>query len=478
MTVSGNDQTAKVENGETASAALTNTYTKQVGSLEITKTTEGADTPSDTIFTITGPNGYSKTVKYSEFKDGKYTLENLPLGEYTVTEDAASAQVKDYTLTVSGNGQTAKVEDWKTAAAALTNTYTQQTGSLEITKTTKGAATPDDTEFTITGPNGYSKTVKYSEFKDGKYTLEKLPVGEYKVTEDAASAEIKDYTLTVNGNGQTAKVEDGKTVAAAITNTYTQQTGSLEITKTTKGAVTPDDTEFTITGPNGYSQTVKYSEFKDGKYTLDNLPVGEYTVTEDAESAEIKNYTLSVNGNGTTAQVENGKTASAVITNTYTQQTGSLAITKTTNGATTPDDTEFTITGPNDYSQTVKYSEFKDGKYTLDNLPVGEYTVTEDAESAEIKNYTLSVNGNGTTAQVENGKTAEAVITNTYTHKSVIKHTTTTNNTTRTITKGGTTHTTAIKTGDNTNITAFAVLFAASVCMLIVLYLFKRKREN
>ena len=289
---------------------------------------------------------------------------------------------------------------------------------------------------------------------------------------------MKDYSLTVSGNDQTAKVENGETASAALTNTYTKQVGSLEITKTTEGADTPSDTIFTITGPNGYSKTVKYSEFKDGKYTLENLPLGEYTVTEDAASAQVKDYTLTVSGNGQTAKVEDGKTVAAAITNTYTQQTGSLEITKTTKGAVTPDDTEFTITGPNGYSQTVKYSEFKDGKYTLDNLPVGEYTVTEDAESAEIKNYTLSVNGNGTTAQVENGKTAEAVITNTYTHKSVIKHTTTTNNTTRTITKGGTTHTTAIKTGDNTNITAFAVLFAASVCMLIVLYLFKRKREN
>ncbi|WP_423783281.1 DUF5979 domain-containing protein [Eubacterium pyruvativorans] len=77
----------------------------------------------------------------------------------------------------------------------------------------------------------------------------------------------------------------------------------LKIVKTTNGGTTPGDTEFNITGPDGYHHTVKYSEFKGGVYELSNLPVGEYTVTEIADSAKVEGYTLDVSGSGETKSV-------------------------------------------------------------------------------------------------------------------------------------------------------------------------------
>ncbi len=409
--------------GTVSQDGSTVTNTQDSGSLKITKTATGNTVPAGATFTITGPNNYNETVTYAQFTNGVYTLSDLPVGTYTVTENATSAAVANYSLIITGSGSTAAVEKDGTAEVSITHTYTQDVGSLKITKTVVGAPTDADLSglsFTITGPDGYSETVTYADFGNGAYTLDNLPVGEYTVTEDEASAAVTNYTLVVTGSGSTAEVEKGGTAEVAITNTYTQDVGSLTITKTVVGAPADADLSglsFTITGPDGYSETVTYANFENGVYTLDNLPVGEYTVTEDEASAAVTNYTLVVTGSGSTAEVEKGGTAEVAITNTYTQDVGSLKITKTVNGA--PADANlsglsFTITGPNGYSETVTYADFENGVYTLDNLPVGEYTVTEDEASAAVTNYTLTVTGNDATVQVPKDDTVDVTIENTY----------------------------------------------------------------
>ena len=390
------------------------------GSLEIVKTTSGATTPAGTTFTISGPNGYKVEKKYSEFTDGKLKLDNLPVGEYTVTENTGSAAVENYSLSVTGNGGKAQVVKGETATVTIKNTYSQEEGSLEIVKTTSGAETPADTIFTIIGPNGYKVEKKYSEFTDGKLTLENLPVGEYTVTENTGSAAVTNYTLTVSGdNGKVTTVKKDETTTVSITNTYSKEVGSLEIEKTTSGDVaTPADTTFTIAGPNKYSNTVKYSEFTDGKLTLEKLPVGEYTVTENTDSAKVANYTLNVTGNGGKAQVAKDKTATVTIKNEYSRDKGSLKITKSTEGGVkTPEKTEFKITGPDGVDQTYHYSDFTNGVLMVNDLPTGTYTVKELTDTADVKNYTLTVTGNSQNAVVTKDSTPSVKITNHYDKK-------------------------------------------------------------
>jgi hypothetical protein len=129
-----NDDYVKVVNG---TATITNTYTKpsqDTGSLKLTKTSSGHDTPDDAEFTITGtrPNNYSRTVKYSELTNGSITLSNLPIGTYTVTE--SKADIDGYSLNVTGD-RNAEVTKDGTAELKLTNAYTPNTPVTPITPT-------------------------------------------------------------------------------------------------------------------------------------------------------------------------------------------------------------------------------------------------------------------------------------------------------------------------------------------------------
>ena len=422
----------------TAETTVTNTYTKQTGSLKITKALgEGApDAANNTEykFTITGPDNYSKTVTIKGA--GSETVENLEPGNYTVTEDKDGAKITNYDLTVTGDdGKTIEVKAGETAEAKITNTYEDNTsstkGSLKITKSL-GEGAPEaanDTEFkfTITGPDNYSKTVTIK--GAGSETIVNLEPGNYTVTEDKDGAKITNYDLTVTGDdGKTIEVKAGETAEAKITNTYEDNTsstkGSLKITKklgaNAPQAASSKEYKFTVAGPDNYSKTVTITGA--GSVTIDDLEPGNYTVTEDKDGAKIANYELEVTGDdGKAIEVKADETANAEITNTYDDNTmsdkGSLKISKTL-GANAPSAASdksftFTVTGPDNYSKTVTITGA--GSVTIDDLEPGNYTVTEDKDGAKIANYELEVTGDdGKAIEVKAGKTSNAAITNTY----------------------------------------------------------------
>ena len=403
----------------TALTTVTNTYKLQLGSLKITKAL-GANAPESALtktykFMITGPDNYSKTVSVEGA--GYVIVSDLVPGSYTVTEVLDGAAIADYDLEVTGGGEVNVVAK-DVAGTTITNTYTRQVGSLTITKAL-GAGAPDaakekEYEFTVTGPNNYSKTVK---IKAGESkTIDGLVPGTYRVKENGEGAIIRGYDVVIRGNGE-VKVEANAVAEKTVTNTYVEQKGSLIITKAL-GEGAPDaaydiEYEFTVTGPNNYSEGFKLNA-GDSKI-LQNLVPGTYTVTENKTDAAINGYDLEVTGDGEVKVVGNS-IAEITVTNTYKLQLGSLKVTKAL-GANAPDDATsktytFAITGPGNYNNTV---ELKAGESkTIDGLVPGEYKVTENEEGAEIEHYDLEVTGGGEVSVVAKD-VAETTVTNTYT---------------------------------------------------------------
>ncbi|WP_058985409.1 Spy0128 family protein [Hugonella massiliensis] len=124
--------TPSISKAGTAVDGMAFDNTSNTGSLRLTKTSTGHETPASAEFAISGPGGWSRTVTYGELQGGSITLDGLPVGTYTVKE--SGADVAGWTLSVGGDA-TAEVTKGGTAEVSLENAYTQDTGSLRLTKT-------------------------------------------------------------------------------------------------------------------------------------------------------------------------------------------------------------------------------------------------------------------------------------------------------------------------------------------------------
>ena len=372
--------------------------------------------------------------------------------EYTLVEDTEKAAVPGYNLESSwtdGTSVTLAKGDDKTQT--VTNTYTQQTGKLNLHKTIVGVmsedvALLDDVEVTVTiSGNGQTKTVTLKD-ANGWHDSITLPVGEYTLTETVT--EMEGYTHKrvtfagegVSQNGQTCTVTigDNATVEVHITNTMERQTGKLTITKAFADGSDLKAADF-ASNNKSIDVIVKQGdvEYKtvtlpvNGAwyYTLTDVPVGTYTVEEVTDTAEVENYGLIVTytNDDKTVTVTNSTTAAEmVVTNNYSRQTGKLTITKAFAEGSDLKAADFESNnksidvivkqGEVEY-KTVTLPVNGEWYYTLTDVPVGEYTVEEVTDTAEVENYGLNVSytNDDKTVTVTNSTTAaEMVVTNNY----------------------------------------------------------------
>ena len=285
--------------------------------------------------------------------------------------------------------------------------HRENEGQLVIIKTFIGV--PDGADlsglkFTIAGPSFMNQPLEitYADFENGRYTLPNdtirhLAVGTYTVTEDRQTAETLlkkegeaiQYTLdaansVMAGSAVVAISTDGSAPETIhLTNRYERDTGNLIITKTFSG--TPEGADlngltFEITGPDGYNKVISYADFRNGSYRIEDLPLGNYTVTETNAGTLIAGYTLAADSTTSgSAMVVKREEAMVSLVNKYTHGTGELTITKAITGGDNVDfsNLEFQIYGPNGYEEKLKYSQFTNGTYTLKDLPIGEYVVYE-----------------------------------------------------------------------------------------------------
>ncbi len=183
--------------------------------------------------------------------------------------------------------------------------------------------TADKTDWVMEETSGENGTVTFSNIPSGHtYTLTETEAPEGYET-------VGPFTVNVDYGVVSVQDSDGKAVSSSITDPYT--TGDLKITKTVVGSpdgidskeftftITADDntakkisdekkfeviagtatesvmfTKDSTTGKCTATLTLKAAEAK----TINGLPIGTYTVTEDEKSAGIENWKLEVTGGG------------------------------------------------------------------------------------------------------------------------------------------------------------------------------------
>ena len=352
---------------------------------------------------------------------------------YNVMEVLSTDQQTVYKTPVITNGTSTIAAD-STQEATITNTV--KTGTLVIDKNIslpEGVSVADNETFAfkVTGPNGYSKPVTIT--KDGEHTISNLLVGEYNVVENLTAGQAKIYTTSYSPEGGKATVQDGTSTTVTVTNTVTA--GNLEITKTVEDKaenISPDKkftVEITLTGDivinhltvAGADQTVPVTDGKatvslanGEKVSFTNIPIGvTYTVTE--KGVDTSYYTVSYSN-------ETGMISAdtPLVTVTNTRNYGKLTITKVVkddNGNIIPANPGetflFTVTDGRGFEMQVVIAPdaAKPGSdsVTLNNLPIGDYAVTEDTswsykyatdEPSVIATITTTVDGQATITNV------------------------------------------------------------------------------
>ena len=398
---------------------ITNTY---LGSLRIQKsvTVNGEITSStladgDYVFnvldeknavvaaeTITITNGVSNTIE----------VKNLAEGTYKVHE-ATDALKQGMSLTGNNDIQIEVKGGVKGEAAQLASfTNNLTTGGLKITKnvrinneTTSTTYADGIYTFDVADASGSIVATTTIEIKNGianTAIVNGLQAGNYTVTERVNS---NPSSMSLIGqNGLTAIVKagvNGEDASAPIVNFTNNKvaTGSLQITKNVtqngnaisgsdvadgtyrfiikdwRGEVVESNAAITIT--NGVSNT----------YTRENLPVGNYTVTEVTNDLKL-GMNVSVGAEGLSATVAENATSSVAFTNNI--NTGSLKVQKTVTGNAGDKTADFEFVIHLEYNGVPLSGTYP----TIHGTSSGTLTFGDDGNSASFKlkdNETLEV---------------------------------------------------------------------------------------
>ena len=170
-------------------------------------------------FTVTGPASFSKTVKTDS--NGSWQLNNVPAGEYTVTEKLSADQSR-YVQPIS---KTLTVKSGQTATVTFENKLKRGTAQFQKTDfETEQEIESKDGIFGVyswdKNQNDYERieAMTYSEEKSA-YVTSNLPVtvkndGKYKVLEEKAPTGYAnptkvEYEFTITEDGQIHNINDG-----------------------------------------------------------------------------------------------------------------------------------------------------------------------------------------------------------------------------------------------------------------------------
>ena len=430
-----------------ATAAFTNSYTRDTGAFSIAKSVRG------------GPEGAANgSYSFSYTCDGgvhgaltvpgdgtAVSSPQIPTGvSCAIAEDAASAAKDGYSVASTLSQDSVTIAKDQTVAVTATNTYTRDTGTFSVTKSVKGDYAPQAGEavkvgYTCNDPDSTKGTLDVP--MDGTAMGgPTLPTGTVcTLSEDVASAQREGYTASTAYSATTATIAKDQVPEVSVTNTYTRQTGGFSVSKTVGGdgaklAPTEFTLEYTCTDKvTGKASSPKQLVVKAGETThVSDVPTGSCTLTE--KDASVKGTSVStalavggtpVQGDKATFDVLGGDAAAVSVSavNTYTLDRGTFSVSKKVegDGAETHRNVAFTF----GYSCTSDVEGEVSGELTAHGdgatasgpaLPVGAAcSVSEKTSSAQVNGYDVKTPEKQSVTIVE--KEAALSFTNAYTRQ-------------------------------------------------------------
>ena len=430
-----------------ATAAFTNSYTRDTGAFSIAKSVQGGPEGAANgsySFTYTCDGGVQGTLTVPS--DGTaVSSPRIPTGvSCAIAEDAASAAKDGYSVASALSQDSVTITKDQTVAVTATNTYTRDTGTFSITKSVTGDYAPQAGEavkvgYTCNDPEGTKGTLDVP--LDGSAVGgPALPTGTVcTLSEDNASAQREGYAVSTAYSATTATIVKDQVPNVSVTNTYTRQTGGFSVSKTVEGdgaKLAPAEFTFEYTCTDkvtGQAGSPKQVVVKAGQTAhVGDVPTGSCTLTEKDASAKGTSLSTALAVGGTPVQggkatfdVLGGDNAAVSVSavNTYTLDRGTFTASKKVegDGAETHKNVAFTF----GYSCTSDVEGEVSGELTARGdgsavsgpaLPVGATcSVTEKTSSAQVSGYDVKTPEAQSVTITE--KDAALSFTNTYTRQ-------------------------------------------------------------
>ena len=392
VTIVKGDQAAAVE------VTVTNSITRDVGTLKITKTTsnpDGATLPA--AFTGTYDCGVGYTGNFSVANGASQTITGIPTGNTCSVVETAPIPITGYTWgTITYTPTSIVISDkGGTFEIVVGNSITRDLGNLKITKTTSnpdGATLP--TAFTGIYDCGGIYTGNFSVANGASQTITGIPTGSTCTVSEIAPTPITGYTWgTITYTPASIVISDkGGTFEIVVGNSITRDLGNFKITKTTSnpdGATLP--AAFTGTYDCGVGYTGNFSVANGASQTISGIPTGNTCSVVETAPIPITGYTWGTITYTPTSIVisDKGGTFEIVVGNSITRDLGNLKITKTTSnpdGATLP--TAFTGTYDCGVGYTGNFSVANGASQTITGIPTGNTCSVVETAPTPITGYT------------------------------------------------------------------------------------------
>ena len=209
--------------------------------------------------------------------------------------------------------------------------------------------------------------------EEAHYIEAKLIAGETyilrEITAPSGYTLATDIEFTVNSDGSVTYVVMYNSDAV----------GTVKVHKKTEGMMNVEGITLILSGTSDSGHEVKLTAVtdKDGIAAFTAVPTGTYTVTEDADTVPIA-YMVA---DPIKVTVYEAETTNVDIYNT--EKTGTIEISKTTEGMTDLEGIEFILSGTSDSGREIRLTAVtdKDGKAEFTSIPIGTYTITENEKT-------------------------------------------------------------------------------------------------
>ena len=362
-------QEVTVTYAETTNATFFND--EKEGTIEVTKRTEGDLNISGIKFILTGTSDTGRSIKRTATTNdsGKADFKNIPVGTYTIAEDSSSVPYAYLTA----DKQSVEVFYAETSNVEFFND--EKEGTITLHKRTEGDLNVEGIKFILLGTSESGREITREAVTDenGNATFTEIPIGTYTITEDA---ETTPYAY-LTAEPQNVEVFYAETSNVEFFND--EMTGTIEVTKRTEEDKNIEGIKFILTGTSDSGREIVREAVTDteGKAEFLNIPIGTYAITEDAETTPYAYLTAEPQN----VEVFYAETSNVDFFND--EKEGTITLHKRTEGDLNIEGIKFILTGTSDSGREITREAVTDenGNATFTEIPIGTYTITEDAET-------------------------------------------------------------------------------------------------